>query len=97
MFDRNSSFKEYQKNKINEVLNIDPRTKLTDQELANYHDYFFDVLEQRESNAQMALKKESYKTTRDFIFANMMNNGMSSMDEKLKVSRFNFQNNEESK
>lgn len=45
MFDRNNSFKEYQKNKINEVLNIDPRMKLTDQDIANYHDYFFDVLE----------------------------------------------------
>jgi hypothetical protein len=90
MFDRNNSFKEYQKNKINEVLNIDPRMKLTDQDIANYHDYFFDVLEQRESNGQLPLKKESYKTTRDFTFANMMKNGMSSIDEKLKVSRFNF-------
>jgi len=75
---------------MNEVLSIDPRTRLTDQELANYTDYFFDVLEKRESNVQLPLKKESYKTTRDFIFANMMNNGMSSIDEKLKVSRFNF-------
>lgn len=45
----------------------------------------------------MPLKKESYKTTRDFIFDTMMNNGMSSIEEKLKISRFNFQNNEESK
>ena len=82
---------------MNEVLSIDPRTRLTDQELANYTDYFFDVLEKRESNIQMPLKKESYKTTRDFLYDTMMNNGMSTIEEKLKISRFNFQNNEESK
>ena len=90
MVDRNNSFREHQINKMNEVLNIDSRKQLTDQELANYSDYFFDVLEQRESTSQLPLKKESYKTTRDFIFANMKNNGISSVDEKLKVSRFNF-------
>ena len=45
MVDRNNSFREHQINKMNEVLNIDSRKKLTDQELANYTDYFFDVLE----------------------------------------------------
>ena len=39
--DRNS-FREHYKNKMNEVLSIDNRTKMTDAEIANYNDYFFD-------------------------------------------------------
>ena len=39
--DRNS-FRDFQKNKMNQVLSIDNTRKLTDAELANYEEYFFE-------------------------------------------------------
>lgn len=86
--DRNS-FRDFQKNKMNQVLSIDNTRKLTDAELANYEEYFFEQLEQREAG-QSNPKLGSFKTNNDFVHANLQHNGLNSIDERLKGSRFNF-------
>lgn len=55
---------------MNEVLNIDARNKLTDAEIANYNDYFFEVLEQRDAGSSHP-KKESFKNSNDYIYSNL--------------------------
>ena len=79
---------------MNEVLSIDTRIPLQDSEIENYTNYFFEVLEQREAG-QLPDKKGSINNTRDFILAKMNYNGISSVDERLKGSRFNFNHQEE--
>ena len=57
------------------------------------------MLEQRETGQIPSIKKGSINT-RDFILSKMNSNGISSIDEKMKGSRFNFgqnQNQEEQK
>lgn len=70
------------------MLNIDNRIKMSDEEITNDHD-FFQAMIDRETDPKS--KKESFKTTRDFITANLQYNGLSSLDERLKGRRFNFQ------
>jgi hypothetical protein len=88
--DRNS-FREHYKNKMNEVLSIDNRTKMTDAEIANYTDYFFEVLEQRETGQTNTKSLGSFKTNSDFVSANIGRNGFTSIDERLNGNRFKFQ------
>jgi len=46
--DRNS-FREHQLTKMEQVLSIDNHTKLTDAEIADYNNYFFEELEKRDA------------------------------------------------
>ena len=85
--DRNS-FWTHNRNKLNEALNIDNRIKINDYEIQNDTDYFLQAFNDRD--ADKSYKKGSFQTTRDFVQANLKNNGLSSIDERLQGSRFNF-------
>jgi len=66
--DNRNSFRDHNRNKLNEVLSIDNRTKMQDSEIANYQDDFFNVLIERETaSSKNHPKKESFKTNRDFV------------------------------
>ena len=68
--DNRNSFRDHNRNKLNEVLSIDNRTKMHDSEIANYKDDdFFNMLVDRETTKQSAYhpKKESFKTNRDYV------------------------------
>jgi hypothetical protein len=67
--DRNS-FREHQLTKMEQVLSIDNHTKLTDAEIADYNNYFFEELEKRDAGQSTQYKKESFKTSSDFVQAN---------------------------
>lgn len=84
-----NSFREHQRTKMNEALNIDHRQKMNDAEIANDDYDLFTELDRRQSKSYP--NKESFKTTRDYVQAKLMNNGQQSIDERLNGSRFNFQ------
>ena len=76
---------------MEEVLDVDNHVKLTDAEIADYSNYFFEELEKRDAGQSTQIKKESFKTNSDFVQANLYHNGLNNLGGRLNGSRFNFQ------
>lgn len=89
IIDRNS-FRQHQLNKMEEVLDVDNHVKLTDAEIAEYNNYFFDELEKRDAGQSTQVKKESFKTNSDFVSANLYHNELRGIRGRLNSDRFNF-------
>ena len=89
IIDRNS-FRQHQLNKMEEVLDVDNHVKLTDAEIAEYNNYFFEELEKRDAGQSTQIKKESFKTNSDFVQANLYHNELRGIGGRLNGSRFHF-------
>ena len=75
---------------MEEVLDVDNHVKLTDAEIAEYNNYFFEELEKRDAGQSTQIKKESFKTNSDFVNANLLHNKLRGIGGRLNGSRFHF-------